>query len=331
MDLVGLLESNPSRATSRPGIVGERSPSSPFLRPALSNIKPILNFSKATRMVLLIAKSKSHTRRAVESQDSSEGGHDLWLFTPDWKTWPSASGKEHGRQGNLWTCRTCLRVSTRSDFHNQCKGRPGRVGKCPGAQKGFWHRLQNSHGNRDKLLQIWNLRQSSADSLLGSGAFQAPESRLATAGRDKTRHLPGVKTEAGSKKNEASNPGPSSSPPASRARLSVVSWNSGGAPGLWRLREEAFLGADVLCVQETKANASDRLAFTKCCKQAGYLAYWAPDIPTVGRWQASRERGGLLLLVSKRCKQKLVDVRTGENSQVLVAHVEGTCVLGVYS
>ena len=153
------------------------------------------------------------------------------LFTPDWKTWPSASGKQHGRQGNLWTCRSCLRVAMRSEFHNQCKGRPGSVGKCPGAQWRLWQRLQNSHVNRDKLLQIWNLRQSTADSLFVSGASQASESRLVSAGRGKTRHLPGVKTEAGSKKNEASNPGPSCRFPAPRlsdgrswALLASVFW-----------------------------------------------------------------------------------------------------------
>ncbi|CAE7268184.1 Pol, partial [Symbiodinium sp. CCMP2456] len=147
-----------------------------------------------------IAKSKSHTRRAIDAQDSREGGRDLWLFTPDWKSWPSASGKQHGRQGNLWTCR---RVSLRAEFRNQCKGRPGSAGKCPGAQWRLWQRLQGSPANRDKLLQIWNLHQSAADSLFVSGAPQASESRLATAGSGKTRHLPGVKTEAGSKKNEA--------------------------------------------------------------------------------------------------------------------------------
>eukprot|EP00439_Symbiodinium_sp_Y106_P074583 s2192_g14.t1 len=155
---------------------------------------------------------------------------------------------------------------------------------------------------------------------------------LAFAGtRAKTRHLPGPKSQESTKRiGEASNPGPSGHQAVAQD-LRFTSWNAGGAPGLWRLKDESFFHADILCVQETRMLKHESQAFSKACRAAGFAAYWQEGQPTVGGWGEERARGGLLFLVRRHLKHHLLDSLKGDNVQVLVLSLQGYCVLGCYA
>ena len=104
---------------------------------------------------MAIAKSKTRTRLAVQAQDPSEGGHDLWLFT-DRLTGalgrPPLAGRTNGR----------LRVAIRSALHNQCRGRPKSDEKskagCHSAQARLWPRLQDGSESSLGIGPSWTLR-----------------------------------------------------------------------------------------------------------------------------------------------------------------------------
>ena len=51
---------------------------------------------------------------------------------------------------------------------------------------------------------------------------------------------------------------------------------------MWRLRDETFFDAVVLCVQETRMLKHEAEAFSKTCRAQGFAAYWQEGLPTVG-------------------------------------------------
>ena len=97
-----------------------------------------------------------------------------------------------------------------------------------GAQARFWQRLQDSPVNREKLLNLWGIGATEVSKTLGLQEL---------AGWRAGGHK-------GERVGEAKHPGPCAEANNKSARLSIVSWNSGGVPGLWRLKDEGFLNAD---------------------------------------------------------------------------------------
>ena len=175
-------------------------------------------------------------------------------------------------------------------------------------------------------------RAQTLSSLRPAAPWMQRAPTLAFAGtRAKTRHLPGPKSQESTKRiGEASNPGPSGHQAVAQD-LRFTSWNAGGAPGLWRLKDESFFHADILCVQETRMLKHESQAFSKACRAAGFAAYWQEGQPTVGGWGEERARGGLLFLVRRHLKHHLLDSLKGDNVQVLVLSLQGYCVLGCYA
>ena len=291
-----------------------------------------------------IAKARSHTQRAIKNQDASEGGHDLWLFTPDWKSWPSVSGKPHGRAGNLWTCRRCLRVTTRKEFHSQCKGRPV---DCPTSQARLWNRLQSSRGNKAKLLQLWGLTDSQASAILtvsDQAAWREGGYKGETVGEARRpgpclhfscqsklssldRNHKAVWREGGHRGErigEAAHPGPDSDKSSSPKLCSI---NCQSAPGAWRALNLLAPKFEVLGLQETKLSDRDWQALFKSASAKGLRGFHVPG-PLA---EDGRPNGGVAFLTSKQFPCRFGDQVTYGSAQGLLLWSKGTALLNFYS
>lgn len=83
---------------------------------------------------------------------------------------------------------------------------------------------------------------------------------------------------------EAQVPGPQT--------VRLLSLNTGGAPGVWRLCNSRFLEADVLCLQEVAMSPSEWQGFARVARGLGYYAYYAPGTPVAVRGRPSRFHAG---------------------------------------
>ena len=81
----------------------------------------------------------------------------------------------------------------------------------------------------------------------------------------------------GTRVGEAQNPGPC-------RNHDILCANTGGPPGLWRLRHEQFLGAAVVCVQEVGMDLREWQGFAKVAARDGYKSYFTPGSSSVDKW-----------------------------------------------
>ena len=109
-------------------------------------------------------------------------------------------------------------------------------------------------------------------------ALRSRVSTLAEAGKGKcAKHLPGVKTEAGSKKQEASNPGPRVAETYTPdGPTEVWALNVGGANGAWRVLNSLLDEAPpVLLLQETAFMPEEAKTFMSCAFRKGYQCFYS--------------------------------------------------------
>ena len=125
-------------------------------------------------------------------------GHDWKFVEIDWSKWPTSSKSNRGR---LITCSKCRLVRRGAGVVKPCRGPDAPPHPL---QVAFWKGLVRSLAIKKTLCQAWGCSVSEANSFFGSD-------KVATTGKKrKSKHLPGVKTQAGNKKpGQASNPGPS--------------------------------------------------------------------------------------------------------------------------
>ena len=123
------------------------------------------------------------------------------------------------------------------------------------------------------------------------------------------------------------NPGPRCT------KISVLSLNTGGCPGVWRALSEWIKTKqiDVLCVQEVCAEDNAIVALRKSAIMSGYHMYWQPGIPKRDRWNNLVARGGVALFVKVSLPQRPGFVAQGLNTQVVTAWVAGWLTGSAYS
>ena len=132
-----------------------------------------------------------------------------------------------------------------------------------------------------------------------------------------------------------------------KEKIKVVMNNTGGAPGCWRLLEEAGreddkedtsstqpdqgeAQADVIMIQELRMKEEEWKAFARQAKRQGYEAYREQGEPSRGRWGEAKENGGVATLVLKTLPQKVVRSERAGTAQALVVKVADWNVINTY-
>eukprot|EP00928_Gymnodinium_smaydae_P014238 TRINITY_DN15187_c0_g1_i4.p1 TRINITY_DN15187_c0_g1~~TRINITY_DN15187_c0_g1_i4.p1 ORF type:complete len:1277 (+),score=95.69 TRINITY_DN15187_c0_g1_i4:1051-4881(+) len=151
--------------------------------------------------------------------------------------------------------------------------------------------------------------------------------------------------------------------------LHIANINTGGAPGMWRLFELLYaeeeeedeeknefdvqdwmeIGDDkevhsswqdmsrceerwqVIFVQETRAEETERLALEKSLNRKGYLCFWQQGTDSTGRWGEDKKNGGVALWIHKRCKVRCLALGKRGQCQYLLVEINGVLCLNTYA
>ena len=122
---------------------------------------------------------------------------------------------------------------------------------------------------------------------------------------------------------EAQVPGPQT--------VRLLSLNTGGAPGVWRLCNSRFLEADVLCLQEVAMSPSEWQGFARVARGLGYYAYYAPGTPVAVRGRPSRFHVGVATLVHSSVRHRVAGQVMHLDTQVLGVWLQQLCVVNAYT
>lgn len=105
--------------------------------------------------------------------------------------------------------------------------------------------------------------------------------------------------------------------------------NAGGSPGCWRLKEEHFFGAKVICLQEVRMAPAEFDNFARL--NQNYKCYYQPGPMTSGRWGDDRFQGGVAILVHKSVSHKYSHAVNEDGVQIIGIWFQGFHLLNIYS
>ena len=235
---------------------------------------------------------------AWRAEDADPKGHSFVEVPLEPGAWPF---KVKRPLAYLYTCVSCRMV--RRTVQPSC------LSKCRGLdnfphynQRKWWKKLGKSLVLKKLLTTVWkcSVKEANAwfcrEKLLEDGDVEA-------------------------------NPGPKC------VKVSVLSLNIGGCPGVWRAMSEWVHTnqVDVLCLQEVCADDNAMVAIRKSAVKSGYHMYWQPGIPTRDRWNKLVPRGGVALFVKVSLPQRPGFVAQGSFTQVVTAWVAGWLIGSAYS
>ena len=103
--------------------------------------------------------------------------------------------------------------------------------------------------------------------------------------------------------------------------------NCGGAPGAWRLRNEGFLRAHVVFLQEVAMSVSEWDAFARVAFRDGYYAYHVSG----GFRSNGIPRGGVATLVHKSINHRLAASVSHKGTQFLALWVSRSVWVNFYT
>ena len=127
---------------------------------------------------------------------------------------------------------------------------------------------------------------------------------------------------------EATNPGPGTN---ISQHTKVFSLNTGGAPGAWRLYDEAFLESPVVVLQECNMSNKEWSAFVRTSAKLGYNGFYQPGPLRHDRWGNQRSHGGVAVLCHKSVPHSFAGSNHVWGIQSIGVWIAGSLLINIYS
>lgn len=115
--------------------------------------------------------------------------------------------------------------------------------------------------------------------------------------------------------------------------VKIFCLKAGGSQGCWRLREEHFFGAEIVCLQEVRMSPAEFDNFARLNQSLGYKCFYQPGpmTMTLGRWGDDRFQGGVAILVHKSVSHKYSHAVNEVGVQIMGIWVRGFHLSNIYS
>lgn len=143
---------------------------------------------------------------------------------------------------------------------------------------------------------------------------------------------PGVKLKRltgylGVRVGEARHPGPLR---PHRKCPRILCFNSGGAPGAWRLLNSVPT-ADIIAIQECNMSEAEWKAFAYCAVRQNYKAYYLAGPRSPDQWGNQRTLGGVAFMTRKSVYHTFAGQESFWGVQSIGLWVAGTLIINCYS
>jgi len=199
-------------------------------------------------------------------------------------------------------------------------------------KRGWWTRLKISDPDQaQEFLKACQLSEAEVDERLkvGIATYSARKWKLTKASRDKAADTQSHDPNKGRRIGEASHPGPG---PLNRS-LSVISLNTQGGPGVWRLFNIFLLesSVDIALLQEVSFTPNEARAFGRCAAKKGFNFYFEPGPPHKGCQNKTHYSGGVGILVKKHLRQRCAYQAGNDDAQILTIWTCGWLIGSVYA
>jgi len=107
--------------------------------------------------------------------------------------------------------------------------------------------------------------------------------------------------------------------------------NTGGAPGAWRLYDEAFLESPVVVLQECNMSNKEWSAFVRTSAKLGYNGFYQPGPLRHDRWGNQRSHGGVAVLCHKSVPHSFAGSNHVWGIQSIGVWIAGSLLINIYS
>ena len=149
-------------------------------------------------------------------------------------------------------------------------------------KRGWWTKLKVSDPDQaQEFLKACQLSEAEVDERLKVGleTYSARKWKLTKADRQKAEDTQSHDPNKGRRIGEASHPGPG---PLNRS-LSIMSLNTQGGPGVWRLFSIFLLSSniDIALLQEVSFTPNEARAFGRCAAKKGFIFFSLSLVPPI--------------------------------------------------
>ena len=242
---------------------------------------------------------KSHLNR-----DYSAGNHNWVAVMPDFEKWPNQP-KSQKLSGVVLTCTKCRRLTqNKKETYRTCKGSQAR----PSVQQAaFWKKLTKFPENMQLFLNAWRTTKQEADKKFerlpqqgietnpGPIQSQAQPAQTTTGTQHNGQHNSNSSSSEQEESGEDEDNDPANIQHKDRSTCRVLTINTGGAPGVWRIlkRVVPFDHPEVVCIQEASLTTAEFNAVHKKFHSLGYSAYYSKGQHT------NKVTGGVLTAIRR--------------------------------
>ncbi len=279
-------------------------------------------------------KSRADTMRYKNHQkrDYSAGNHNWVAVMPDFEQWPNQP-KTQKLTGVMLTCTKCWRLTqAKKETYRPCKGSQAQ----PSVQQAdFWRKLTKFPENMQLFLNVWHTTKQEADKKFerlpqqgietNPGPFQS-QAQPATATTGTQRN--GQHNSSSSNEQEDSNEDDDddSAHIQHKDQCRVLSANTGGAPGIWKLIKQVIPGSypEIICIQEAALSSNEYKAIHKQLHSLGYSTYYSKG------QHLRKVTGGVLTAIRREIPHSLQYKHEEDAFQHLLIEVGEWMLLNTY-
>ena len=200
-------------------------------------------------------------------------------------------------------------------------------------KRGWWTKLKVSDPDQaQEFLKACQLSEAEVDERLKVGleTYSARKWKLTKADRQKAEDTQSHDPNKGRRIGEASHPGPG---PLNRS-LSIMSLNTQGGPGVWRLFSIFLLSSniDIALLQEVSFTPNEARAFGRCAAKKGFIFFFfEPGPPHKGCQNKTDYSGGVGILVRKNLRQRIAFQAGNDDAQIVTVWTCGWLIGSVYA